>query len=99
MQTALERATRPHDYPVHPSASIFDAEAFTIGKGKVWHRPRYFEGVKVLAWCGAYGFSDWFGIYPNDWKGQDYGTRPAAYGGAETLPQCSACVAAGGAAL
>lgn len=96
MQTALERATRPHDYPVHPSAGIYDADAFTIGKGKAWHRPRNYEGVKVIAWCGAYGFSDWFGVYPDDWTGQDYSTRPALSGGADSLPVCGACVGAGG---
>lgn len=91
-----ERATRPHGYPVSPSAVIYDADAFTIGKGVVWHRPRFFAGVQVIAWCGVYGFSDYFGVYPDDWQGQDYSTRPALYGGADDLPLCAACVGAGG---
>lgn len=71
--------------------AIKDANAFTIGKSETYHRPHRMEGVRVSATCGAYGFSDFFAIYPNDFKGQDFETRPAEWADGYSGSACERC--------
>lgn len=72
-------------------ADIKDANAFTVGKSETYHRPHRFEGVKVSATCGAYGFTDYFNTYPDNFTGQDYETRPAQWASGYIGKQCTRC--------
>lgn len=69
---------------------IYDAGAFTVGKSQTVHAVGSFpHGVTVTAKCGVVGYTDYFGVYPANWTGQDYSNRPAVWAGSAIT--CKTC--------
>ncbi len=72
---------------------IIDANAFTINGTSVMHKPENAEGVTVTAACGRVAYSDYFGVYPNDFAGDDITTLQASWAsGYNDETKCVECV-------
>ena len=51
------KQVKPRFYPDTANSGIYDAQAFTVGKGTTVHKPaRFPDGNKVTARCGVYAW-------------------------------------------